>query len=138
DFLTIARLLFSALHIMPLPRRGVAQPREKFGRVRWRIATCYARVVETTLAGIRYELRLQFRCRNLYHHVVAGIDDPASRLRPSFLSLLKIATATSSSVRTDVSTRMCATLAYSGSRGCSNCMNASLGFSLCSKGRVLA
>ncbi len=58
----------------------------------------------------RYELRLQFCSRNLNRHVMAGVGG-ILQLRPSFLSLLKMAMATSSSVSTDVSTRICATLA---------------------------
>src|SRR5437899_192365 len=82
--------------------------------MRRRIARRYTTGIETNLSRKRYKLGLQFRSRNLSHGAVAGIGDPGCGLSRAIL--LKIATATSSSVSTDVSTRRCAISAYSGTR----------------------
>src|SRR5437016_4113630 len=86
-----------------------AQPCAKLSSVRRRSASRYATRIETNLLRIRYETRLQFPSRNLSHDALAGIADPGSEVR--IPSLLKIATATSSSVNTDVSRRRCAMFA---------------------------
>src|SRR5213592_3009633 len=109
NFVRIATLLFTALHVLHFAVCAFAQPFAKFSSVRRRSASCCATRIETNLLGIRYELRLQFRSRNLTRHDVAAIGGSTLQLRPILLSLLKIATATSSSVSTAVSTRIRAT-----------------------------
>src|SRR6266487_390056 len=111
NFLRIATLLFAALHVIHFAVCALAQPCAKFSSVRRRSASRCATRIETNLLGIRYELRLQFRSRNLTRHDVAAIGGSTLQLRPILLSLLKIATATTSSVSTAVSTRIRATLA---------------------------
>src|SRR6266478_9560258 len=121
NFLRIATLLFAALHVIHFAVCALAQPFAKFTRVGRHIASRYATRIETNLSRKGYELRLQLHFRNLSRHFMAGIglsvvasatvDDPVAQLRPSFLSLLKIATVTSSSVSTDVSIRKSPSLA---------------------------
>ena len=109
NLLRIATLFFPASHIVHFAVRAFAQPFAKFVRVRGSRARSHATRIETNLSRKGYELRLQFRSRNLGHGAVAGIGDPGCGL--SLAILLKIATATSSSVSTDVSTRRCAIFA---------------------------
>src|SRR4029077_19630983 len=109
NFVRIATLLFAALHVIHFAVCALAQPFAKFSSVRRRSAGRCATRIETNLLRIRYEMRLQFRSRNLSHDALAGITDPGSEMR--ITSLLKIATATSSSVSTDVSRRRCAIFA---------------------------
>src|SRR5881409_628621 len=138
NLLRIATLFFAAFHVIHLAVCVLAQPLAKFSCVRGRVANRYATRIETKLPRKGHELRFQFRSRSVNHCAVAGIDNPSPGLRSSLLSLLKIATATSSSVSTDVSTRRCAIFAYSGSRACNICANASLGLSPSSNGRFAA
>src|SRR5205823_9153930 len=109
NFLRIATLLFAALHVIHFAVCALAQPCAKFSSVRRRSASRYATRIETNLLRIRYKTRLQSHSRNLSHDTLAGIADPGSEVR--ITSLLKIATATSSSVNTDVSRRRCAMFA---------------------------
>src|SRR6266478_3419760 len=105
NFLRIATLLFAALHVIHFAVCALAQPFAKFSSVRRRSASRCATRIETNLLRIRYETLLQFPFRNLSHDALAGIADPGSEVR--ITSLLKIASATSSCVNTDVSRRRC-------------------------------
>src|SRR5206468_8303752 len=109
NFVRIATLLFATVHVIHFTVCAFAQPCAKFSSVRRRSASRYATRIETNLLRIRYETRLQFPSRNLSHYALAGIADPGSEGR--ITSLLKIATAASSSVNTDVSMRRCAMFA---------------------------
>src|SRR5882724_1774836 len=109
NFLRIATLLFAALHVMHFAVCAFAQPFPKLRSIYRRGANRYATRIETNLLRIRYKTRLQSHSRNLSHDTLAGIADPGSEGR--ITSLLKIATATSSSVNTDVSRRRCAMFA---------------------------
>src|SRR6188472_393613 len=105
----IATFLFAALHVIHFAVRSVAQPFTKIICVRGCGAGGDAARIKSDLSRKRDKPRLQFCCRNLHHDVLAEICD--SGLEFILLSFARIATATSSSVRTDVSTRISAMFA---------------------------
>src|SRR5262249_20674266 len=109
NLVRIAAFLLAALHVIHFAVRAFAQPLTKVICVCGRIARGNATGIKPDLSRKRDQSGLQLCCRNLYRHVVGGIDDPGFGL--SLLSLLRIATATSSSVSTEVSTRMFAIFA---------------------------
>src|SRR5262249_13652225 len=107
NLLRIATFLLATLHVIHFAMRPVAQPFTKVIRVRRRVAGSHATRIKPDLPHKRDKPRLQFRSRN--HDAVAGMGGPG--LEFTLLSLARIATATSSSVSTDVSTRISAILA---------------------------
>ena len=104
--LRIATLFLAALHVIHFPVRAVAQPFTKVICVRRCVAGGYATGIKPDLFRKRDKPRFQFCCRNLHHDALAGMGD--SGLGFILLSFARIATATSSSVSTDVSTRISA------------------------------
>src|SRR4030095_10188074 len=102
----IATFFLAALHVIHFAMRAVAQPFAKVICVRGRMAGGYATGIKSDLSRKRDKPRLQFCCRNLHHDALAGMGD--SGLGFILLSFARIATATSSSVSTEVSTRISA------------------------------
>src|SRR4029077_4602754 len=109
NLLRIAPFFLAALHVIHFAVRAVAQPFTKVNCVRRRVARGYATRIKPDLSRKRNKSRLQFFCRKLHHDAVAGVGD--SGLGFTLLSFARIATATSSSVSTEVSTRISAIFA---------------------------
>jgi hypothetical protein len=107
--LRIATFFLAALHVIHFAVRAVAQPFTKVICMRRHVARGYATRIKPDLSRKRDETRLQFCCRNLHHDALAGMGD--SGVGFILLSFAKIATATSSSVSTEVSTRIFAMFA---------------------------
>jgi hypothetical protein len=105
----IAPLFLAALHVIHFAVRAIAQPFTKVICVRRCGAGGYATRIKSDLPRKKDKPRLQVCCRNLHHDALAEIGD--SGLGFILLSFAKIATATSSSVSTDVSTRISAMFA---------------------------
>ena len=105
NLLRIATLLLRAFHVTHLAMRAFTQPFMKFDCMCGRLARGYATRIKTDLSGEGDKPHFQFCCRNLHDYAVV----PHSRDDPGFgftlPSLLRIATAISSSVSIDVSTR---------------------------------
>src|SRR6266496_4021361 len=114
----VTALFFPALHVTHFAMCFVVQPIPKLMCMRRRAIT------------------IDRICSCSGHRAVAGIGDAGPDLRQYFLNLLKIATATSSSVSSDVSMRISAIFAYSGSRARNILVNALLGFLRCNNGRL--
>src|SRR5882762_534611 len=107
--LRIATFFLTALHVIHFAVRAVAQPFTKVICVRRRVARGYATRIKANLSRKRDNTRLQCFCRNLHHEALARMGD--SGLGFILLSFARIATATSSSVSIDVSTRISAMFA---------------------------
>src|SRR5205823_1293326 len=109
NLLRIATFFLAALHVIHFAVRAVAQPFTKLICMRRHVAGGYATRIKPDLSRKRDKPRLQFCFRNLHHDALARMGD--SSLGFILLSFARIATATSSSVSTDVSTRMSAMFA---------------------------
>src|SRR6476661_5962886 len=107
--LRIATFFLTALHVIHFAVRAVAEPFTKVICVRRRVARGYATQIKPNLSRKRDNTRLQCFCGNLHHEALARMGD--SSLGFILLSFARIATATSSSVSTEVSTRISAMFA---------------------------
>src|SRR6476620_734061 len=104
NLLRIAPLFLATLHVIHFTVRAVAQPFTKVVSVRRGVAGGYATGIKPDVFRKRNKPRLKFCFRN--HDALVEIGDFG--LRFILLSLARIAIATSSSVSTDVSTRISA------------------------------
>ena len=109
NVLRIATFFLAVLHVIHFAVRAVAQPFTKVICVRRRLTGGYATRIKSDLSRKRDKSRLQFGCRNPHHDALAGIV--GSGLEFTLLRFARIATATSSSVSTEVSTRISAMFA---------------------------